>query len=221
MADNCQGLSVDLRRRAGTLRLMKGFGLASACILILLGCTGGAKQQDKEPGKLAVVTESPEVMAYAKFRAGHYPLEAALVTLLEARIKVKKLAALAGGTAKDGFADLAKHLDTVGSGLSEVTAELPTSTDFRAKFKEFDEQRLQAIATGNRLLPIIDEAGGLVQDLAEGAPASFKKEMSDLSSLMDDIQENVESGIKEYGGIVVPLPSEEAGSPKPGDLPPR
>lgn len=184
---------------------MRGFAHVVVCGGVLLGCGPLSTHplQPKSPTQVAQVQKlSPDDDAYAKFRAGRYPFETALANLQEARSIAKKLAGRAGGTAKGGFDDLTAHLDEMGRSLSEMTGELPSREVFAARFPEFDEQRIKAISEGNRLLSIIEDSGAIAHDLAEGAPASFKKEMERLSNLLDEVQDGVESGIRESGGEV-------------------
>lgn len=176
--------------------LLTGF-IVFAC-LAGSGCRGASADEstDRTP-PVKIDPTKPEDTLVEQIRSGSTQIDGVIDTLDSIVAQVERIDPKKDAELKQGLADLGESLDSAGASLANFADDRPTRKEVAARFAQFDEWRIQAIAAVNDALHDLDDARGLADQFAKEKKVDALHQVGDL---LDLAISDLEDALQTLGG---------------------
>ncbi len=145
--------------------------------------------------------EDPERQLYDSFRSARYQIDVAGDQLANAVEAAQGLSKDQAEETRQALLDISAGLSQAGSKIGDYADELPAYEAFKAKFAEYDDERLKAIEACNEALKEVKEATDTTNDLlASEPPEREKKVLTSIAAAVSEAKDALDDAVKGMQG---------------------
>ncbi len=169
-------------------------GLLVAVAIATSGCRGEASDAGAKTPPVKIDPTKPEDTLVEQIRSGSTQIDGVIDTLDSIVAQVERIDPGKDAELKQALAELGESLDSAGASLANFADDRPTRKDVAARFAQFDEWRIQAIAAINDALHDLDDARGISDQFAKEKKIGALQQVGDLLDLaVSDLQDALQT----------------------------